>query len=778
MSRLTSAQVIALGEYLQPDFEPATLTVPQLLGVFGYHNIRYPSPYTKAKLVQTFNQEIKPNASKFRREKLKKENSQASDDGIVDGVTGLPLTSSKQPAQLRRSSRHVSRSKSEDQSPPRPDPPKRRRSSAQPRLTGHTKVDASRPQQTIIEESESEQEQPPMRKVVRTRKASDAKTRRVSQWEDSGWEDNNIFQSGAESSSPLRPSPAKPRTRRTSAKPPSSSRISKKSASEPPQPPLQPSTSRSTVFDTMPESAFEPDIPVSPRVTRAARTSLIHQQEAEEQQFKPASYTIKGEESEVEEQPNPTEQSPEEFPSPAQGSVQLSSDVPEDVQELQRSVPAVPRRVAQGADALVVATKSKHKRPGLNLFVRFIGLVAIGLVSTFGYDYKVKSASIGFCDTGKNTSSALVAARERHAAMKECNFEHRPKLWADDREDNPDCPLPIFSPDSCTPCPGHSTCTQHTVTCDTGYLIRPHPLLSFLPRPSTATSMSWSFPEQWEPDYPSDYVWKAIGMAVSGLPGFGPVAFPPRCVEDPKRKRHIGALGKAIETLLAQERGRKLCSGMRPKEVKVDGEDVQLIEARTWGVSLDNLKGLLREKTAPHLLETFDDTFNEAVQQLVQWGSVILGEDSNGSRYLAHETPNMTWDCVLTVKARETWSQHQRTVFLLITSFVAYLFNRSRRARKQIENRRVAELVEVVLDILRNREMQHHTDPVLAPTAYVSSLGLRDQVMHGESLYPARKERLWERVESIVEGNVNVRTNIEEVSGGHETRVWQWVGGA
>lgn len=30
----------------------------------------------------------------------------------------------------------------------------------------------------------------------------------------------------------------------------------------------------------------------------------------------------------------------------------------------------------------------------------------------------------------------------------------------------------------------------------------------------------------------------------------------------------------------------------------------------------------------PHLLETFDDTFNEAVQQLVQWGGVILGEDS------------------------------------------------------------------------------------------------------------------------------------------------------
>ncbi|KAF9653088.1 hypothetical protein BDM02DRAFT_3087982 [Thelephora ganbajun] len=778
MSRLTSAQVIALGEYLKPDFEPATLTVPQLIGVFGYHNIRYPSPYTKAKLVHTFNQEIKPNASKFRREKLKKENSQASDDGIVDGVTGLPLTTTKQPVQLRRSSRHASRAQSEDQSPPRPDPPKRRRSSAQPRLPSHAKVEAPRPQQTIIEESESEQE-PPMRKVVRTRKASDAKTRRVSQWaEDSGWEDNNIFQSGAESSSPLRPSPVKPRTRRTNTKPPPS-RVSRKSVSEPPQPLLQPPTSRSAVFDIMPESAFEPDIPVSPRITRAARTSLIHQQEAEEQQYKSVSRPAKDEQPEEElEQSGQVEQLLEELASPIQESVELSSDAPEGVQELQKSVSAVSRRIARGADALVPATKPKYKRSSLNLFVRFIGLVTIGLVSTFGYDYKVKSASIGFCDTGKDTNDALVAVRERHAVVRECNFEHRPKLWVDDREDNPDCPLPIFSPDGCTPCPKHSTCTQHTVTCETGYLIRPHPLSSFLPRPSTATSMSWSFPEQWEPDYPVDYVWKAIGLVANGLPGFGPIALPPRCVEDPKRKRHIGALGKAIEAFLARERGQKLCAGISPKEVKADGENEQLIEARAWGVSLDNLKGLLREKTAPHLLETFDDTFNEAVQQLVQWGSVILGEDASGKRYLAHETPNMTWDCVLTVKARETWSQYQRTVFLSIASFIAYLLNRSQRARKQVEDKRVAELVEIVLDTLRNREIQHHTDPVLAPTPYVSSLGLRDQVMHGESLYPARKERLWERVESIVEGNVNVRTNIEEVSGGHETRVWEWVGGA
>ena len=344
----------------------------------------------------------------------------------------------------------------------------------------------------------------------------------------------------------------------------------------------------------MPESAFEPDIPVSPRITRAARTSLIHQREAEQQQY---NSPVKGEEPEEDLEPDQVDQLSEDLASPIQESAQVSSDASEAVQEMQKSVSAVSRRIAQGPDALVPADKFKRKGPGLNLFVRFIGLVAVALVSSFGYDYKVKSASIGFCDTGRDTNDALVAARERYAAMKECNFEHRPKLWADDGEDNPDCPLPIFSPESCTPCPRHSTCTHHTVTCETGYLIRPHPLLSFLPRPSTATSMSWAYPEQWEPDYPVDYAWKTIGLAANGLPGFGPVALPPRCVEDPKRKRHIGALGKAIEAFLAQERGRKLCAGISPKEVNVDGENEQLIEARTWGVSLDNLKGFLREKT-------------------------------------------------------------------------------------------------------------------------------------------------------------------------------------
>jgi hypothetical protein len=92
MSRsMTAAQIITHGEYLEPDFDPSTLTVNQLLGVFGFHNIRYPTPYTKPKLVQLFNDEIKPKIKQFKKERVKKENSLASDDGIKDAMTGRYL---------------------------------------------------------------------------------------------------------------------------------------------------------------------------------------------------------------------------------------------------------------------------------------------------------------------------------------------------------------------------------------------------------------------------------------------------------------------------------------------------------------------------------------------------------------------------------------------------------------------------------------------------------------------------------------------------------------
>ncbi|KAK7693593.1 hypothetical protein QCA50_003162 [Cerrena zonata] len=200
-------------------------------------------------------------------------------------------------------------------------------------------------------------------------------------------------------------------------------------------------------------------------------------------------------------------------------------------------------------------------------------------------------------------------------------------------------------------------------------------------------------------------------------------------------------------------------------------------EVRKWGLQIDELKDSIRSKTAAHLLDTFEDTFNEAVQQIVQYGGVIVGEDAEGKRYLAHRTPQMDWTCSLRVKARESWFEWQKQIISTLLLIMSVLVFRRRRAQAEVENARIATLVQVALDLLRNQELAHHTDPISAPQPFLSSLQLRDLVLQDEHSVSVRK-RLWGGVERVVEGNANVRTNLEEVEGGDEMRVWRWVGSA
>lgn len=61
------------------------------------------------------------------------------------------------------------------------------------------------------------------------------------------------------------------------------------------------------------------------------------------------------------------------------------------------------------------------------------------------------------------------------------------------------------------------------------------------------------------------------------------------------------------------------------------------------------------------------------------------------------------------------------------------------------------------------------------PQPFVPSIQLRDLVLQAENSVSVR-QKVWDKVEKIVEGNANVRANMEEVYGGDELRVWRWVG--
>lgn len=107
-----------------------------------------------------------------------------------------------------------------------------------------------------------------------------------------------------------------------------------------------------------------------------------------------------------------------------------------------------------------------------------------------------------------------------------------------------------------------------------------------------------------------------------------------------------------------------------------------------------------------------------------------------------------------------------------ISTIVAAFYSLSLLTQRQKERRRIAYLVRVALDTLRNQEFaDDYTDTL----PYLSSVQLRDLVLQNETSVNTRR-RLWERVERIVESNANVRVNVEEIEGGDEARVWRWVG--
>jgi hypothetical protein len=129
----------------------------------------------------------------------------------------------------------------------------------------------------------------------------------------------------------------------------------------------------------------------------------------------------------------------------------------------------------------------------------------------------------------------------------------------------------------------------------------------------------------------------------------------------------------------------------------------------------------------------------------------------------------------LPLKFDELMYPHLCFFLVALAIIVAVAFVNRRMARLKTESKRTGELVQIALDTLRNQEIAHHTDPVTAPHPYLSSLQLRDLILQDEHSIPIRR-RLWDQVERVVEGNANVRTNMEEVEGGDELRVWRWVG--
>lgn len=114
-------------EYLSPDFDPASITVPRLRSILVAHNVKYPSSAKKPELITLFNQHVAPQAQKHLAAQSRtkrsakgivdvpssRETSVTRDDSEEDELASLAPSES-----VRRSTRRSTRGMTEESDAP------------------------------------------------------------------------------------------------------------------------------------------------------------------------------------------------------------------------------------------------------------------------------------------------------------------------------------------------------------------------------------------------------------------------------------------------------------------------------------------------------------------------------------------------------------------------------------------------------------------------------------------------------------------------------------
>ena len=201
--------------YLEPDFDPSSLTVPKLRSILVQHNVNYPSSAKKTQLVDLFNENVLPQARKIRSANARVKRTSR---GIVDVPPSQSTTNGDEEEEeevrpaprstSRRSGGRTSRARTEEAQEVQPTPRASRHSTAPPEATPRQ---ASSKHARVVDKAVPEEEPQPKRPASGKSRLS-AATPIVKQdpaEDGSPFSNENFFQSGS--------SPPAPTDRRRSA---------------------------------------------------------------------------------------------------------------------------------------------------------------------------------------------------------------------------------------------------------------------------------------------------------------------------------------------------------------------------------------------------------------------------------------------------------------------------------------------------------------------------------------------------------------------------------
>ncbi|KAF2174196.1 hypothetical protein M409DRAFT_62311 [Zasmidium cellare ATCC 36951] len=188
--------------YLEPGFDPSTLTVPRLRSILVAHNVDYPSSSKKSQLIEIFNESVLPQARKIRQanSRVKRTSRGIEDIGTGRKGTGAgdPLDDDIPPTPATgRSTRRTTRARTEEAVEVDPTPRGVRHSTAPPE--GVTPRAVSGKHARTVETVREEEPEPERKRVSRTPRVSAVTPTVKREDEDSPFSNQNVFQSASSS---------------------------------------------------------------------------------------------------------------------------------------------------------------------------------------------------------------------------------------------------------------------------------------------------------------------------------------------------------------------------------------------------------------------------------------------------------------------------------------------------------------------------------------------------------------------------------------------------
>ncbi|CAG7846469.1 SubName: Full=Uncharacterized protein {ECO:0000313/EMBL:CCA66908.1} [Serendipita indica DSM 11827] len=419
--KLTSQDIIDRGEYLEPDFDPSTLTIAHLHAVLANHDVKHPTNAKKPGLIKLFQENIAPNARKYKKEREMIASIRSDGSDIYDVGTGSLIEFVSQESPVRKRVSRKSAVESTKRVPSTSPVRKSRKSLATPR----TSTKPAKPEEDVTE-SESEHMASSRNSVLEEAR----KPRRVSQkWgagdETSLWEDRNPFQR----SSPPAPKPRKSRARESLA------------------PKFPPSTDEN-IFPAAGELNL-PKFPISGHISSHVTPNRTPMKESVVS-VGSTPYSATLESSTLE----------EDYP-------YVEGDSQTDL--IRQKIAALGEDHANGT---LVARRPTTPASTWRQFVLALLLV---LGSSVLWAYKNDSAMIGYCDPGSDTNIVSRQHLQEVAAAQACKeaLVRRAEQGTPADPDMESCQTYLIPrATKCTPCPPHAICSIHTITCEPAYMLR------------------------------------------------------------------------------------------------------------------------------------------------------------------------------------------------------------------------------------------------------------------------------------------------------------------